>query len=66
MVCPDPPETGVVLAAVKHPSRRLRRWPAAMLDRSYACHRHRAMECDVQCLGEGQPSRDPGGATVGP
>jgi hypothetical protein len=35
---PDQPERGVVLAAVKHASRRLRRWPAAMLDRSCARH----------------------------
>jgi hypothetical protein len=38
-VHPDQPEPGVVLAAVKHASRRLRRWPAAMLDRSCARHR---------------------------
>jgi transposase InsO family protein len=31
MVRPDLPETGVVLAAVKHAARRPRRWPAAML-----------------------------------
>ena len=33
MVHPDLPELGVVLAAVKHAARRLRRWPAAMPDR---------------------------------
>lgn len=36
---PDLPEPGAVLSAVKHASRRLRRWPAAMLDRSCARHR---------------------------
>ena len=36
MVHPDLPELRAVLAAVKHASRRLRRWPAAMLDRSCA------------------------------
>ena len=31
-----PPEAGVVLATVKRAARRLRRWPAATLDRGYA------------------------------
>jgi hypothetical protein len=39
MAHPDLSEPGAVLAAVKHASRRLRRWPAAMLDRSCARHR---------------------------
>jgi hypothetical protein len=34
-------EPGAVLAAVKHASRRLRRWPAAILDR--ACARRLAV-----------------------
>jgi hypothetical protein len=33
---PDLVEVGVVLVAVKHAARRLRRWPAAMLERDCA------------------------------
>jgi IstB-like ATP binding protein len=33
---PDLSQDGAVLAAIKHATRRLRRWPSAMLDRDCA------------------------------
>jgi hypothetical protein len=36
MITPALTEPGAVLAAVKHATRRLRRWPAAMLERDCA------------------------------
>src|ERR1700761_9695128 len=35
---PGPDQDGAALAAVKDAARRLRRWPAAILDRAHARH----------------------------
>ena len=54
---PVPPaEDGVVLAAVKHAARRLRRWPSAMLDRG--CARRLAQTRPGRRNGPAQPNRE--------